>query len=72
MSRGFVKEDDQEEIPMIPPRADLPTGITNYVTPKGLQSLMDERDQLQLEKENLTAINENERRIAINFIEVSR
>lgn len=69
MSRGFVKEDDQEEIPMIPPRADLPTGITNYVTPKGLQLLMDERDQLQLEKENLTAINENERRIAINFIQ---
>jgi len=28
-----VKEDDQEEIPIVPPRADLPEGATNYVTP---------------------------------------
>ena len=36
MSRGFVKEDDQEEIPIVPPRADLPDGVTNYVTQVGL------------------------------------
>lgn len=32
MSRGFVKEDDQEEIPMVPQRAYLPEGVTNFVT----------------------------------------
>jgi transcription elongation factor GreB len=32
MSRGFVKEDDQEETPIVPPRADLPEGVVNYVT----------------------------------------
>lgn len=69
MSRGFVKEDDQEEIPMVPPRADLPAGVTNYVTPAGLESLISERNQLQFEKDNLVAINENERRIAVNFIQ---
>lgn len=68
MSRGFVKEDDQEEIPMVPPRADLPAGITNYVTPAGLEALLAERDQLHFEIENVSAINENERRIAVNFL----
>lgn len=68
MSRGFVKEEDQEEIPMVPPRADLPPGVTNYVTPVGLQLLLAERDQLTLEKEHLSTVNENERRIAVNFI----
>ena len=28
MSRGFVKEEDQEEAPIIPPRAALPAGVT--------------------------------------------
>ena len=68
MSRGFVKEDDQEEIPMVPPRADLPSGTTNYVTPAGLEALLAERDQLHFEIENVAAINENERRIAVNFL----
>ena len=27
MSRGFVREEDQEEIPMVPPRVDLPSGV---------------------------------------------
>lgn len=68
MSRGFVKEDDQEEIPMVPPRADLPPGVTNYVTAIGLDALLEERNQLHFEIENVKAINENERRIAINFL----
>lgn len=68
MSRGFVKEDDQEEIPMVPPRADLPPGVTNYVTTVGLDALLEERNQLHFEIVNVKAINENERRIAINFL----
>ena len=32
MSRGFVKEDDQEEVPIVPQRAYLPEGVPNFVT----------------------------------------
>ena len=68
MSRGFVKEDDQEEIPMVPPRADLPDGVTNYVTQNGLHQLLEEKKALQIEKEQLSPENEKERRIALNLI----
>ncbi len=67
MSRGFVKEDDQEEIPIVPPRAHLPDGIPNYVTQAGMDELLDEREMLNKEK-NLDSINENEKRIALNNI----
>ena len=50
MSRGFVKEDDQEEAPFIPPRAALPEGTTNYVTPRGLSLLHAERSELEEER----------------------
>lgn len=46
MSRGFVKEGDQEEVPFVEPRAALPQGVTNYVTPTGLSLLNDERKTL--------------------------
>ena len=68
MSRGFVKEEDQESTPMVPPRADLPNGVTNYVTAFGLQALLDEKEQLQKEKDHLSYTNEQERRISVNFI----
>jgi len=68
MSRGFIKEDDQEEIPMVPPRADLPIGVTNYVTPIGMKALMDEKQQLLDEIGQLESSNERERRIAVNHI----
>jgi transcription elongation factor GreB len=68
MSRGFVKENDQEEIPMVPPRADLPMGITNYVTRMGYNLLLAEKEILRNEKEQLNTSDENERRIAVNFI----
>jgi len=68
MSRGFVKEGDQEEIPMVPPRAFLPEGVTNYVTREGMDELMAEREKLIDEKEYLHKANENEKRIALNHI----
>ena len=68
MSRGFVKEDDQEDIPIVPPRADLPEGAINYVTPIGMDELLMEKDQLIAERDNLKISNENERRIASNHI----
>ena len=68
MSRGFVKEDDQEEIPMVPPRADLPEGVANYVTPAGMKELQAEKQVLLDEKGSLDSSNENERRVALNHI----
>ena len=68
MSRGFVKEDDQEEIPIVPQRAYLPEGVPNFVTRVGMDQLLAERQMLINEKENLGSSNENERRIALNYI----
>jgi len=68
MSRGFVKEDDQEEVPFVPPRAFLPAGVTNYVTEKGLEALLAEREALNRERQQLESHNETDRRIAVNHI----
>lgn len=68
MSRGFVKEDDQEDIPIVPPRADLPDGITNYVTQVGMNELLAEKQVLLDEISKLDSSNENEKRIALNHI----
>ncbi|HOI50674.1 MAG TPA: hypothetical protein PK167_15270, partial [Prolixibacteraceae bacterium] len=68
MSRGFVKEGDQEELPVVPPRAHLPEGVTNYVTPAGMQALLDEKQQLIGERDQLNITRENEKRIALNYI----
>jgi len=68
MSRGFVKEEDQEEIPMVPPRADLPEGVTNYVTRAGMNELLEEKQALINERSMLDSSNENEKRIALNHI----
>ena len=68
MSRGFVKEGDQEETPILTPRAYLPDGVTNYVTQVGMGELLDEKQMLLSDLENLDITNENERRIASNHI----
>ncbi|MBN2862446.1 MAG: GreA/GreB family elongation factor, partial [Bacteroidales bacterium] len=68
MSRGFVKEDDQEEIPIVPQRAYLPKGVPNLVTPAGMDQLLAEKQMLIHEKENMESRNENERRIELNLI----
>ena len=49
MSRGFVKEGDQEEVPMVLPRVFLPSGTPNYVTLEGLKKLHDEMESLKKE-----------------------
>ncbi len=68
MSRGFVKEDDQEEVPIVPQRAYLPEGVTNFVTRAGMDQLLDEKQMLIHEKDILSSTNENEKRIALNYI----
>ena len=68
MSRGFVKEGDQEEVPLVPQRAYLPEGVPNFVTSNGMEELLAEKEALIQERENLNIANENEKRLAINFI----
>lgn len=68
MSRGFVREGDQEEVPLVPQRAFLPKGVANFVTRTGMEQLLAEKEALISERENLNITNENERRIAVNFI----
>ncbi|TBW29159.1 GreA/GreB family elongation factor [Gramella sp. KN1008] len=69
MSRGFVKEGDQEEPPMIPPRAALPEGVTNYVTPNGLEDLKTELVHLESERAGIKGENDTEKRRAQALID---
>ncbi len=66
MSRGFVKEGDQEEIPILTPRAYLPDDVINYVTQVGMDELLNEKQLLINERDNLDISDENQRRIALN------
>ena len=68
MSRGFVKEEDQEDIPIVLPRAHLPNGVTNYVTQVGMDELLEEKQMLINSRDHLGNTNENERRIELNHI----
>ncbi len=68
MSRGFVKEDDQEEAPIIPKRPPIPQGVTNYVTSFGLQQLKKELEDLEEEQAQLDKDNEREYRRAVAVI----
>lgn len=68
MSRSFVKEDDQEEVPFILPRAYLPDCVTNYVTHFGMNTLLNEKQVLVNERDQLDTYNEKDKRIALNHI----
>ena len=64
MSRAFVKE-DAPVAPLLVPRAPLPAGATNYVTPNGLQALRDEHERLQSQREELVlGLDASERAVA--------
>ena len=66
MSRGFIKEGDQEEIPRVPMRAYLPQGVPNYVTKEGLEALKEELKALQSER-----IKAGDNYIMVNFIDAT-
>ncbi|MBO3271477.1 GreA/GreB family elongation factor [Hymenobacter defluvii] len=60
MSRAFTKEDDSLEIPIIPPRAALPPGTPNYVTPQGLEQLRTELAELEATRTRAEANRDND------------
>jgi transcription elongation factor GreB len=59
MSRAFTREDTWEE-PVVPPRAPLPDGVPNYVTPRGLAMLRDEQAALEAERARLDPATDDE------------
>ncbi|MBH8557485.1 GreA/GreB family elongation factor [Hymenobacter negativus] len=60
MSRGFTKEDDAQTPPIIPPRAALPPGTPNYVTPAGLEQLRAELAALEAGRAQAEANRDND------------
>jgi transcription elongation factor GreB len=60
MSRGFVKEDDAQTPPIVPPRAALPAGTPNYVTPNGLLQLQAELAELEATRAQAAANRDND------------
>ena len=61
MSRAFAKDDGPDEPPVVAPRAPLPAGVANYVTPRGLALLHAERDALAAERTAADADHSDER-----------
>lgn len=68
MSKAFTKDDEWEE-PVVAPRAPLPPGVPNYVTPRGLALLRAELVELEAARQRLDAARSDEveqrRRLAI-------
>ena len=67
MSRAFINEDLQVDTPFVPPRADLPKDVTNYVTPAGMEALLKEKEDLL---EELKKWNEGDEHGKLNAIKV--
>jgi transcription elongation factor GreB len=55
VSRAFTKEDDGSAELLVVPRAPLPSGAPNYVTPRGLRQLQAEHAALEQERIALEA-----------------
>lgn len=54
---------------MVPPRAFLPAGVANYVTPEGMVALQQERQALLDERDSIsTGGQESDARVQRNFI----
>lgn len=50
MSKAFIDEEAGDPPPIVRPRAPLPPGTPNYVTPRGLAALRAELEALQAER----------------------
>ena len=60
MSRAFTKDEAPEAPLVVPPRAPLPEGVPNYVTPAGLAALRAERDALEAERAHLDTLDQTD------------
>lgn len=60
MSRAFTKDEAPEAPLVVPPRAPLPEGVPNYVTPAGLAALRAEREALEAERAGIDALDQQD------------
>jgi transcription elongation factor GreB len=58
VSKAFTSEETLDEPALVVPRAPLPAGIPNFVTPRGLELLQKEHHLRELERARLDAIAE--------------
>ena len=70
MSRAFINEDQQTDTPFVPPRADLPRGLINYVTPYGMESLLEEKEELLEEMKKWNTGDDHGRLNAIKVLSI--
>jgi transcription elongation factor GreB len=68
VSRAFTKEDDLSAELLVVPRAPLPTGMPNYVTPGGLALLQAEQAALEQERAGLEAADPPDRLLRLNAL----
>lgn len=68
MSRAFTKEDDGARELLVVPRAPLPSGVANYVTPRGLRRLQAEQAALEQERSSLEAADPADRVARLNAL----
>ncbi|HET7545333.1 MAG TPA: GreA/GreB family elongation factor [Polyangiaceae bacterium] len=68
MSRAFTKEDDGSANLLVVPRAPLPIGAPNYVTPRGLRQLQAEHADLERERSALEASDAADRLTRMNAL----
>ena len=63
MSKAFTKDDDANASGvLVVPRAPLPEGVSNYVTPRGLRALRLERTMIERRRSALEAADPADRR----------
>lgn len=60
MSRAFLKNESADDPVVIPARAPLPSGATNYVTPRGLGLLNEELGKLERERAHIQTYERDE------------
>ena len=70
MSRAFINEDQQVDTPFVPPRADLPKDITNYVTTAGMEALLKEKEDLLEELKKWSAGDDHGKLNAIKVLSI--
>lgn len=56
MSRAFLKNETADDPVVIPARAPLPPGVPNYVTPRGVNLLRAELNELETQRAHLQTV----------------
>ena len=68
MSKAFTKDDGGDAELLVVPRAPLPEGTPNYVTPRGLRLLLAEQATLELERAALHEQNPSDAQAKLNAL----